>query len=755
MVETNDTINTVFSAAEAGGERIMSLADIVCIGLVGLAYSALFYILLRYLIIPSIAFHKQGSGKGLLSKAEEHLSTIFCVVWTYGFIAYFIGSFVGSWQDNWLRSALSVIPMSIIHATEMFLGQSDVSAIHEDRHESVWFMMLFDTSHFAAVTVSLLFVLKHLGFYIASKYKLQLESKKHAEYDNIYLFWGVNDASLQLARSTITHENKRKERILVVFVKTPLEDDEGNQRIGFGRLLNFISLKDRELDKLNGLENSIVVSTFHKLSTLELNDSNDTKTDILADRLKLKTLARIISRLPDISEEDNEKDINNVLHIFFLCEDRDANINATINILRDSNTARKRVNIYCQARCSHKSAWMEHYHLLHPEENAHIHIIDTAQLSVMQLKRDVRHHPMQYVEWDTATGISTTEFTSMIIGFNETGVETLKFLYEFSTFTDTDAHRLPCHYTVMDAHMSTLAPGFYAKAPAMKTIPDVHLMECHVGDETYWDAIARKLPRLNYVVIAAGDDNLGINAAADICNMAYRNAERNARTRLTVFVRSYDMDNHHRLQKVADDVNRLYSDRNISIVLFGSTTDLFTYSLIIDDEMLRNAKIYNREYAISNGEINTDDTDDTDTIWRRTLGIKPNPDSYSITDIEEIERKRDQNFCNSLHKDTKNEILRRCQQIEKPSETFLTHMAQLEHERWVAYSIINGWQRMEAMTAQQSGKIKDLIHKRHADICPWDEIRSWDKASQTETHGYDYNVVITSIRLAQQANSNS
>lgn len=744
MSLTFNLLNASGAELAAGSEKIMSVTDIACVGLVGAAYFAFFFMLLRYILIPRIAKARPGGGQGGWDWVENHLSAMFCVVWFYGFITYFIGTFVGEAADNWAHSLLSVVPMAIIHATEMFVGQSDISAIHSDRHESVYFMMLFDTSHFFAIVVSMLFVFKHLGFYIASKYKLGLESKKKCRYDNIYLFWGVNDASLQLARSTIKHEKEHGASHLVVFVKTPLEDNDGNQRIGFGRLLNFISLKDRELNKLDSLESSIVISTFHKLSTLETSGDDAEKTDILRGRLKLRTLARLIDRLPDAAGNGGRKG----LHIFFLGEDRDANINATINILKDSTIAGKCVNIYCQTRRNSKSTWMEHYDLLHPAEHTKIHIIDTAYLSVMQLKSDVEQHPVKFVSWDTAKGIPATTFSSLIIGFNETGLESLKFLYEFGTFVDEDGHRLPCACTVMDNRMDSIAAGFYTKAPAMKSRKEVSLLSCGVNDGLYWQTLAQQIASLNYVVIAAGNDNLGINAATDICNMAYRAQQRDATTRLTVFVRAYDTGNQHRLQKVADDTNRLYADRNIAIRLFGCTDDMFTFSMIIDDETLRSAKIYNKTYAMTSGELADSDAD-IDEVWQRTLGIKHHTGSYSLAEIDEIERKRNQNFCNCLHKSTKNEILRLCRQSDNPSVEMLTRLAQMEHERWVAYSVLNGWQRLSPEKAQESGVTKDTTHRLHADICPWEEIRSWDKAAQETTRNYDYAVVKTSIMLGK------
>ena len=694
-------------------------------------------------LIPYFASTRSRSHH-LWRWVENHLTSLFYIAWGFGFMTYFIGSFVGDTIWAQFMSVLSSAPMSAVYATGMFIGQSDISAVYPPMHNNPIYMAMFGLSHLFAVLVSLCFVFKHMGYHIIARYRLEMELRKHNRYKNIYVFWGVNDASIKLAKSTIAHEKQNgRENSLVVFVKTPLEEDYDEEKtLRFGRFLNFVSIKDKEQQKLEELEQCIIISTFHKLSQLEISDTI-LEEDVLEEHLKLTALAKIIDRLSDTSDAEN----NDGVDFFFLGEDRDANINATLNLVRDAHIRRHQAHIYCQARHRARTAWMDHYHLLHPEERTYIHVVDTAILSVMHLKSTAEHHPVNYVKWeergDLYKGIPSSQFTSLVIGFNETGVEGLMFLYEFSTFVDENACRIPGRYIVMDKDVTNLSGGFYAKAPALQYNKEIRFAECSINDEQYWKKLTDLIPTLNYVIVSAGDDNIGINTAVNICQMAHKEIRRDHTNRLSVFVRSYDIDNYYRIRKVAEDVNSLYANENISIEVFGHVDQIFTYDLIVNNRILREAKRYNHKYEGATGTI--------EEAWKTVLGIKDNPKDYTITDIEEIGRKKDQNICNSLHKATKNFILHKYDEFDHPSDLLRTRLAQLEHERWIAYSKLHGWQILPH--AQRKGKTKDVKHKLHTDICHWNDIRAWSKDEQDDTRSYDYRVVDVSVMLEKE-NSN-
>lgn len=709
--------------------------DLLCLIMLGTLWCIAIGIILWYVVIPRVVNLSSTRKKSIRSWIEDHLLSMFFVVWSYGFVVYFVGTFVNPLLTGTLSSLLSVVPMAMLHATEMFLGQSDISAIHSDRHESFWYMILFDTCHFLAALVTLFFVFNHLGYYLKSHLVLRKEKSGKGTYDSLYVFWNVNDESLTLAKSIA--DKKKGTNYRIVFINTPTDENYGSQKLSFSRFFNFVSLRDNQMEQLEDIPEAILISSYHKLPNLDIDEED---IDVLGEKLHLHELVGMIDRTNDSNL--NNSDIG--VHLFFLGEDRDANINSTINIICDSRIRIKQVNIYCQARRNAKTQWMNHYNLVHPEQRTQIHVIDTASLSIMQLKQNPKHHPVNFVEFDPNTGFikDNSVFRSAIIGFGETGLEALRFLYEFGTFVTPERKRAANEGTffVTDDKMSSREGYFYAKASSLRYNNEIVLKDYVIGTEEFWNSMTKKLSELNYIVIAVGNDNLGIDTAIDFCTIARRMRSEEDKRKLTIYVRSYEAANIKRLEKVQQDINESCKDFNIRIEIFGSIEQLFTYDLIIDSTIMKEARKYN--YSYEKGTSPSTEKEEEE-CWNRVLGIKTEPNSqYSLTDFEEIERKRKQNICNSLHRHTKTHIMKICDESLNISDKIKWNIAVMEHERWVACAKLAGW--------KSEGKIKDLRRKIHCDVCNWEDIRKWDAKAQRSTQEYDLKVVNTSIRLERE-----
>ena len=69
----------------------------------------------------------------------------------------------------------------------------------------------------------------------------------------------------------------------------------------------------------------------------------------------------------------------------------------------------------------------------------------------------------------------------------------------------------------MDKDVTNLSGGFYAKAPALQYNKEIRFVGCSINDEQYWKELTVLTSTLNYVIISAGDDNIGIDTAVNIC----------------------------------------------------------------------------------------------------------------------------------------------------------------------------------------------------------------------------------------------
>ncbi len=56
----------------------------------------------------------------------------------------------------------------------------------------------------------------------------------------------------------------------------------------------------------------------------------------------------------------------------------------------------------------------------------------------------------------------------------------------------------------------------------------------------------------------------------------------------------------------------------------------------------------------------------------------------------------------------------------------IDNLAQLEHKRWNAYHILNGWKRMSKERKEQGKVTKDMIRKEHYDLCDWETLKKDD-----------------------------
>lgn len=661
------------------------------------------------------------------------LKLLFALSWSLGFIVYCVGGY------NEGFGILSVAFMSVIHATEMFVGGSDISAVHELQHHNAFYMFMFGFSHFLAVFCSLLFVIRQIGYLFISKFNAWLTSWLGKKKENTFVFWGINNASLLMAESIIKKSIKRPGEVgtfRIIFVRTQDDSDRDSEGFNPTNIFDKVKMRRQEYKRLRRLS-CMVVSGSQRLSMKNVN----TMTDVLRKELGLSSLCRII------------KHKSATTHILMISNDGDANVKAALNLTFDTTIKDKRnnVQIYCHSRKSAKTRSLEYYGLTHHAENTEIHIIDTSHLSVSQLKMDVKFHPVKHVSINKDATIDTP-FNAMVVGFGETGLEALRFLYEFGAFVGSDKKKSPFHCSVFDSQMEERKGLFEAQTPFVEICNEIHFYNHAINTPEYWGIIKQNLIEdLNYIVVCPGNDQLALETASNLCALAIKCRTEESPKKLTICVRSYDAENSARLQDFCKDINEKYQVYGIEVTAFGMAEDLFTYDLIISDLLLQIAKKYNYSYS---DDPNKKDKGE-DIIWSETLGYKDN-DAYCIDEIEEIERKREQNFCNALHGATKLHIIDECGKRRDIPANIRENMARLEHERWMACMHINGWQRLESPIDKEDGTKQTRLttRKLHTDLCPWEEIRKWNINDQQKTQRYDYKVLDTTLELELQKQKN-
>lgn len=504
---------------------------------------------------------------------KKNLILLFSLIWGLGFMTYYVGTKLTDSED---ACFLTTVPMAIVHATKMFIFDSDISAIREIQHHSPAFMILYNISHFFAALFSLIFILRYIGFYVTARIRLWWRSWLSyfgiSQPHTLNIFWGINDDSLILAEDI-----KKKRKGDVLFVRILGDNESQTSKVGFNRIFKLIKLNDNEIDILR--ENGYyVTSSFNTNGISRINVSKFT----IADTLGLRSLSRFMEHT------------NGSVNIFLFDDDDSANINNLVTLIReDSLSKNKNVHFYLKARRNAANDVMANSITANQKikVKCQIHIVDTAYLSVSDLMRNVESHPVNFVNVEK-NSLVNDKFNAMLVGFGQTGENAFRYLYEFSAFVNSELHRSRCSFTIVDCNATQLWDSFVASKPALKDSPMIECLDAKIGSADYWQLLRCKLDGLSYVVIATGNDEENMNAAIAIFNCALK--ERNNLDKFVIYFRIYSPENDERIQRVVSCYNNAVG-RNI-LCAFGTVKEMISYENIVGEKLLEEAKKYNANY---------------------------------------------------------------------------------------------------------------------------------------------------------------
>ena len=374
--------------------------------LLGLSFLiAIGFIALVFVIAQGVYKLESNKWKRLWDWLEGHLSQMFGLTWLLGFCVYSVGMFVGIESTPGAADRFwhlfGVAPMAVIHAFGMFILESDVSAVHDIFHDNLFYMILFSLAHFFAAGVSLIFVVKHFGYNIVANIQMWLAAYGWKKYEQVFVFWGMNDISLQLAKS-IKASGKVKGTYQMIFIRMTDDNERVGEQSGLSRLFNFMSMKNEELMKIK------------ELGCLTTNSYS--------------SLARVSEAVAKIIEKTTGD-----IHMFFMSDDDKTNIQAVGNIKRDATINRVattktngKIKLYCHARYNSVHRVIEDEQQM---PNVQVKVVDSSHISVELMKQKVELQPVSYVEVNS-NGTVKSPFNALIVGFSEVGLDALRFLYE-------------------------------------------------------------------------------------------------------------------------------------------------------------------------------------------------------------------------------------------------------------------------------------------------------------------------------------
>ena len=685
-------------------------------------------------------------------------------VWSCGWLFYFLA--IGIVRMPHVGD--EVLLRSAIASLNLFLMNIDSTIISEIQGHDILKGLISCTS-FSAVFCTILLVLS-LVLYRLSAYLHIRHILINNEHNHIYLFFGINDASKLLAKSIYDGDSKS----VIVFVDSiqDCNSEQDDDRVdGWKHIVNLFTHRRKAFMSVKEDDRTALAISNCDICSLEYDS-----TDVLGN-IGVESVRQLIQKLKCVNDAQ--------LHVFFLSEDRDANVRSTEIIVKDRLIISEEfeTTIYCHARRNTINRVIEDLGLTR-EHNTKVRILDSSYLAIEQLKRDVKNHPVNYVSisklGDENPGSVTSEFVSLVMGFGETGQEAVEFLYEYGAFVDKnatqyDSKRSPFCCYVMDSDMKKLEGHF------VSGIPNVHckksgergkddaLVKFYAYDyrsDVFFtrvlDSIAHKL---NYVVIAIGDDEQNMTAAVEV--LRYIRKKRDNIDNFCIYVRAYEKGSFKHLSQIANHYNkRLAKDDNDiveKIVLFGENESIYTYELVVKNQYKEEGKRYYDTYRKL-----IDPSNNTTWEQRRSKALKPDGKSTLWERMSTVRRKQSQDLSNALHKYTKKRILeetvgkenakdfalrvlkqRTGQQtgityplLSLSENRLMLNLAMCEHLRW------NAAHEMMGYVNNKSDKHNcNELTKKHNCLKPWQELDAESNAVGYDYKLFDFGVVETSFNL--------
>lgn len=702
------------------------------------------------------------------------LGKIIVWVWTGGWLLYFLAIAIAKTP----HVGAELLWRSAIASLNLFLTNIDSTIIDDIQGHDILKGMISCVGMAAVICTVLLIlslVLYRLMAYLHIKHLVINDKQNH-----LYVFFGMNDASKLLADSVY----KDDPQSVIVFIESSQNNDseQDDDKIdGWKNLVGLITHRRKTFLEANEDERRALTISNCDICNLEYGTKDEYENDVLGN-IGVESVKRIIQDLKSVNDPQ--------LYVFFLSEDRDNNVQSTAILAKDDLIGAKefQTTIYCHARRNTINRIIEDLGI-GTEKRIDVRILDSSHLAIESLKRDVKNHPVSYVNVSKLNeenpGSVTSDFVTLVMGFGETGQEAVEFLYEYGAFVHKDATQLnskrsPFTCYVLDNEMKNLEGHFIAGTPGAfcKRCCEVNekaLIQFfpfdYRSDEFFTNILDRIVEKLNYVVVAIGDDEDNMTVAVEI--LRYVRKKRDNLDNFCIYVRAYEKGSFKHLSDIANHYNRrLRKDDNDNlekIVLFGQNEKIYTYDLVIRDKYQEDGEKYYETYRSLNLDPNPDNDEGP---WRKRHDDTMNGKCTKWERLSKIRRKESQDRSNAIHALTKMKLLQeaigeenvrdfaqRVLERRTGRKTGITYpllslsenrlmlnLAMCEHLRWNAAHEMMGY----VNNTEEHGC--NELSKKHNCLKPWQNLDDEsDAVSYIDDYKlFDFGVVETSFKLKCQ-----
>lgn len=755
----------LFNSGEFG--RWFFVGLLVCVGIRIIVYVVELY--MRYRRNKS-SFHRE-----YFLKMTAWMMFFFFISGTIVFI--FDLPYMSTPKDPQKFNNVELILRSIICSLDMFMLDVDSNILDNlGSYPTRKGIILIQAAFSFVCTVTLLVSL--IFSRIKAYYVLHRQTRITDEKNHLYLFFGLDDNSRLLAHSVACNDP----RALTIFVdEANIKDDENDS------WENIVTLFTHRPKTFEIAEEAHALVAIGSKSFSDLPDSVFDGKDVdVFTMVGLGKVKQLIEALPEHASDAQ-------LHVFFLSDDEDRNIRSLINLAKDSvilNSARNTKithRIYCHARYNGPNRIIEDIAV---RMNLDVEIVDSSHLSVELIKSRSDDQPVRVATFSQEyTAAVTSALNCLIVGFGEVGRDAFRYLYEFGTFIKVKDGKEKVsrpNIVAVDKRMDVLSGLFRANTPSVHYNTSVrklgkfkcNLLKLDVGNYRFYDNLLSKeqCEKLNYVILALGDDDRNIALATNIFNRIRR--YRSDMSNLIIMVRCIKGEKVAMMEKVSAHFNKgCGCDSHDVIRLFGQPKDIYSYSTIIREDLTRKGMAFFKNYVrIRNEEDSWNNRRARLTkVDKKESGEIGYP---NIDNLRKLRRQESQDMSNALHVATKIWILKKAlgksvdwldfvsrffsgdglssitgsydslyyPYLTDEENLIMLRLAQLEHARWNAAHEMLGY---ENNLKKHSCEERTQLHNC---LKTWEELDEESVNSSLpgwtcDYKAYDFSVIDTSIAI--------
>lgn len=655
---------------------------------------------------------------------------------------------------------------SLICSLELFMFEIDDNIFHAvAEHGVLKGIITIQAVLSFSCTMSVLgsLVYARIGAYLS----LRRLMRRRVHRPHLYLFFGMSAQAAMLARSIRRHD---PDKSIVLFVENTDSDTE--EHGSWNRILGLFMASHKVF------EEAASAHAYVALTNVRISEAGTSTDRGPEDVFAAINLPRVAGLLRRVSTFDGAE-----IHVFALSDDEGDNMRS-INVLSHDSTlcslasAGTDVRFYMQARRNVLNRAIEDISL---RRGIDVRIVDTALLSVEELRHDVDCHPIQVMKLSETNPATVDDgFDCMVVGFGDTGRDALAFLYEYGSFVSSRTTpgmtvAAPFSATVVDPHVDNVLGAYMAAHEALRGNRCFGFVNAGYASEAFYDILRAHADTLKYVVIATGDDEESLSTGLRIFEYVRRLRADGDISRLRIMVRCHAPERRNYMQSVIDHYNEGLGQVQPVFRLFGCVGDIFTEPLVVRNRYEDMGRAFLDSYCRIAEQPNVG--------WRmrRDKAALPAAGSVLLDSLRGLRRKESQDISNAMHAQTKIEIMRRVlggddrlddfvsryfgadgktrrkgelgsisyPGLSEAENRLVANLARLEHLRWNAAHEMLGY-----APADDDGQLCcDERSRTHNCLTAWEALDG-KSVSVRDAEGwacdykaYDYAVVDTTVSL--------